>query len=160
MNQKKIRHCARCSGACEERVLDTVAGEAAPLRLIVHGMPAQVCVKGHKAPVDGDFMLRLIHGLRSREAQFAAGKEQGMLFKKYMCADCGKELPAKPERRQAFPFDLAEGEARPYKVKIEVPLYKCVGCGKEQLRSIKDLRGHIPAAVVAVNDEAGFPHSG
>lgn len=159
MNQK-IRHCARCSGVCEVKVIESVSGEDAPLKLTVHGMPAQVCAKGHKAPVQVDFMVWLIQELRSRESQFAAGKEQGLLFKKYLCADCGKELAGKPERRQAVPFDLTYEGLQPFKIEIDMPLYKCGGCGKEQLRSPKDLHSHIPAAVVAVNDEAGFPHSG
>ena len=159
MNQK-VKHCARCSGACEVKVLESVSGEDAPLKLAVHGMPAQVCAKGHKAPVHGDFMVWLIQELRSRESQFAAGKEQGLLFKKYLCGECGKELAGKPERRQALPFDLAYEGFQAFKIEIDMPLYKSGGCGKEQLPWAKDLDSHIPAAIVAVNDEAGFPHSG
>lgn len=159
MNQK-TKHCARCSGVCEVKVLGSVSGEDAPLKLTVHGMPALVCAKDHKAPVHGDFMIWLIQELRSRESQFAAGKEQGMLFKKHLCGDCGKELVAKPERRQVVPFELAYAQTPPFRIEIDLPLYKCTGCGKEQIRSAKDLHGHIPAAIVAINDEAGFPHSG
>lgn len=159
MNQK-VKHCARCSGACELKVLAEVSGEDAPLRLTARGMPALVCPKGHKAPVHADFMLWLIQQLRARESEFAAGKEQGMLFKKHLCAECGKELPSKPERRQASPFDLSYQDLYLFQVDVEVPLYKCTGCGKEQLRSAKELHGHVPAAIVALNDEAGFPHSG
>ena len=159
MNQK-VRHCAMCSGACEEKVLASVSGEALPLKLTIHGMPALVCAKNHKAPVHRDFMLWLIQELRAREPQFAAGKEQGMLFKKHLCGDCGKELAPKPERRQVFPFELAYAETPPFKVEIEMPVYKCTGCSKEQIRALKDLHNHIPAAMVEINDAAGFPHSG
>jgi hypothetical protein len=159
MNQK-IKHCARCSGACEARVLASVSGEDAPLKLTVHGMPALVCAKGHKAPVHGDFMIWLIQELRARESQFVAGKEQGMIFKKHLCGDCGKELASKSERRQTFPFDLTYENTQPFKIEIELPLYKCAGCGTEQMRSAKDLHDHIPAAMVGINDAAGFPHSG
>ena len=41
-----------------------------------------------------------------------------------------------------------------------MPLYKCTGCGKEQARSTKELHDHVAQAIVAVNDGAGFPHSG
>ena len=159
MNQK-VKHCARCSGACEVKVLGSVSGEDGPLKITVNGMPALVCVKDHKAPVHGDFMIWLIQELRSRESQFAAGKEQGMLFKKYACGDCGKELAGKPERRQALEFELAYSGTQAFRTAVELPLYRCTGCGKEQLRSAKDLRSHIPAAIVGINDEAGFPHSG
>jgi len=159
MNQK-VRKCVKCYGACETKVLASVSGEAPPLKLTARGMPALVCAKDHHAPVHGDFMIWLIQELRAREAQFVAGKEQGMIFKKHLCGDCGKELAAKPERRQAFPFDLAYAETPPFKVEIEMPLYKCSGCGKEQIRSAKDLHNHIPPAMVEINDAAGFPHSG
>ena len=159
MNQK-VRRCAKCSGACELSVLASMSGEAPPLKLIVQGMPLLVCARNHKSPVHGDFMIWLIHELRARESQFAAGTEQGMLFKKHLCGDCGKELAPKPERRQVFPFDLAYAETQPFKIEIEMPLYKCTGCGKEQIRSAKDLHNHIPAAIVELNDAAGFPHSG
>ena len=159
MNQK-VRHCARCSSACEAKVLASVSGEDAPLKLTVHGMPALVCAKDHKAPIHADFMIWLIQELRARESQLTAGKEQGMIFKKHLCGDCGKELAAKPDRRQAFPFDLAYAETPPFKIEIELPVYKCTGCGKEQIRSTKDLHDHIPGAMVGINDTAGFPHSG
>ena len=41
-----------------------------------------------------------------------------------------------------------------------MPLYKCTGCGKEQIRSAKQLHGHVAQSVMALNDAAGFPHSG
>ena len=40
-----------------------------------------------------------------------------------------------------------------------MPVYKCTGCGKEQLRSAKELQGHAAQAIAALNDAAGFPHS-
>jgi hypothetical protein len=47
-----------------------------------------------------------------------------------------------------------------FKAEIEMPVYKCAGCGKEQLRSAKELQGHTAQAIAALNDAAGFPHSG
>ncbi len=157
---QKIRNCAMCSGACEMKSLPGASGQEGALKLTVHGMPVLECPKHHRAPVHRDFMLWLIHEIREREPQFAAGKEQGMLFKKHLCGQCGKELAPKPERRQAFPFDLKYEDTAPFRLDIEMPLYKCTGCGKEQIRSVKELHNHVPAAMVGVNDDAGFPHSG
>ncbi len=157
---QKVRYCARCSSACEAKVLAPVSGESAPLKLTAHGLPALVCAKNHKAPVHGDFMIWLIQELRARESQFVAGKEEGMIFKKHLCGDCGKLLAPQPERRQVFPFDLAYTDSPPFKIEFEMPVYKCTGCGKEQIRSIKDLHSHVPGAMVGINDAAGFPHSG
>src|SRR5512145_3331837 len=100
----KIPHCARCSAACELKTLASVSGEDGPLKLCVLEMPVFVCAKNHAAPVHGDFMLWLIREVRARETGIAAGKEEGMIFKKHLCAGCGKELGAKPERREAFTY--------------------------------------------------------
>ncbi len=156
----KIPHCARCFGACELKTLPSVSGEDGPLKLTVLEMPVFACVKHHQAPVHRDFMIWLIQEIRAREAQIAAGKEEGMIFKKHLCGACGKELAPKPERRQVFPYELKYEDLAPFKLEIEMPLYKCTGCGKEQVRSTRDLRGHVPSAMVGINDTAGFPHSG
>jgi len=156
----KIPHCASCSGACELKTLPSVSGEDGPLKLTLLDLPVFACAKNHKAPVHRDFMLWLIQEIRAREAQIAAGREEGVIFKKHLCGGCGKELAARPERRQAFPYELKYAELAPFKLQVEMPLYKCTGCGKEQVRSTKDLHGHVPSAIVGINDGAGFPHSG
>ena len=156
----KIPRCARCSGGCELKALPSVSGENGPLKLTVLGMPVFACAKNHKLPVHRDFMLWLIQEIRARETQIAAGKEEGMIFKKHLCSECGKELASKPERRQVFPYELKYEDLAPFKLQIEMPLYKCTGCGKEQVRSTKDVHSHVPFAVVGINDGAGFPHSG
>lgn len=156
----KIPRCARCSGASELKTLPSVFGEEGPLKLTLLEMPVFACVKNHQAPVHGDFMIWLIQEIRAREAQIVAGKEEGMIFKKHLCGGCGKELAPKPERRQAFPYELKYEDLMPFMLQIEMPLYRCIGCGKEQIRSTKDLHNRVPAAMVGVNDAAGFPHSG
>ena len=154
-----IRHCPRCSNAVEMKPLERVSAEDAPLKLSVSGMPAAKCAKGHAAPIDRDFMLWLIRELKSRGAALPAGEAKGMLFKKYHCA-CGAELAAKSEKRQSFPMELAYHGAPAFKAEIEMPVFKCTGCGKEQLRSAKELQGHTAQAIASLNDAAGFPHSG
>jgi hypothetical protein len=154
-----IKHCPRCSGPVEAKTLDRVSAEDAPLKLSVTGMPAAKCAKGHAAPIDRDFMLWLIHELKGRGASLPGAEEKGMLLKKYICA-CGKELASKSERRQAFPFDLAYQSMSAFRAELEMPTYKCTGCGKEQLRSAKQVQGHVAQAIAALNDAAGFPHSG
>ena len=106
----KIPHCARCSGACELKRLASVSGEDGPLKLTVLEIPVFTCTKGHSAPVHRDFMTWLIQEIRAREALIAAGKAEGMLFKKHLCGECGKELASKPERRRGQ--EDREGVAR------------------------------------------------
>lgn len=156
----KIPHCARCSGACELRTLASVSGEDGPLKITLLELPVFACAKNHKAPVHRDFVLWLIQEIRAREPQIATGKEEGMILKKHLCGECGKPLASKPERRQAFAYELKYEDLAPFKLQLEMPLYKCTGCGKEQIRSTKDLHGHVPSAMVGINDGAEFPHSG
>ena len=156
----KIPRCSKCSDPNEITTLPSVSGENGPLKATVLDLPVFACAKNHKAPVHRDFMLWLIQEIRAREAQIAAGKEEGMLFKKHLCGACGKELAPKPERRQAFPYELKYEDLAPFKIQLEMPMYKCTACGKEQIRSTRDLHGHVALAVVGINDGAGFPHSG
>ena len=156
----KIPHCARCSGACELKALPSVSGADGSLKITAHQFPVFACTKGHHAPVHGDFMIWLIREIKSRGESLPAGKEQGLVFKKHLCGACGKELGAKPERRQAFPLEMKFEALAPFRLELELPAYKCTGCGKEQIRSAKELGGHVANAAVGINDSAGFPHSG
>jgi len=156
----KIPRCTKCFTACELKTLPAVSGQSGPLKLTITELPVFACAKNHRVPLHQDFMLWLMQEIRAREAGIAAGKETGMVFKKHLCGECGKDLAPKPERRQALAYDLKYEDLAPFKLQIEMPLYKCTACGKEQLRSIKDLHGQVPEAIVGINDEAGFPHSG
>ena len=154
------KSCAQCSGQVELKTLETLSAEGKPLKMTVSGMPVMRCRHGHNSPVDNDFMIWLIQQLKEREGALPAGTEQGMLmFKKYLCA-CGKELAASPERRQGFPLELAYEGTPPFRIELEMPLYRCTGCGKEQLHSHNAIRGATSRALVAFVDAAGFPHSG
>ena len=156
----KISHCPMCSAARELRTVAALSGESGSLKLTVRDLPVLQCAKNHRAPVHRDFMIWLIQEVREREAQIAAGREEGMIFKKHLCGACGKDLASKPERRQAHAFELRYEDLAPFKIDIELPAYKCAACSKEQIRSAKELHAHVPAAIVGINDAAGFPHSG
>lgn len=149
-----------CSGELGSNRLPTASGEDGPLKIMVNDMPVLECAKHHRTPIHRDFMIWLIQQIRERESRIATGKARGMLLKTYLCGQCDKALASKPERRQSFPFSLAYEEVAPFRLEIEMPVYKCTGCGKEQIRCVKDLHDHVPAAVVGINDGAGFPHSG
>src|SRR5258706_198097 len=151
----KIPRCAKCVSACELKTLPSVDALDGTLKLTVLDMPMFACGKDHRQPVHRDFMLWLIQQIREREAQIVAGKEEGMIFKKHLCGACGKELASKSERRQAYPHELKYEELAPFKVHIEMPLYKCTACGTEQIRSAKELHGHVAQAIVGINDSAG-----
>ena len=153
-----LKTCGMCRGATQLVSVDSVAGDSGPLKITVRGMPALKCAKGHAAPVHQDFLLWLLQETRERQASVPAAEAKGMLFKKYHCS-CGKELPGGAGERRTFAFDLAYEGAPGFKVDLEMPVYKC-GCGKEQLRSLDEVRKGVSNAMVDVCDRAGFPHSG
>jgi len=105
-------------------------------------------------------MLWLLREVREKcVPAVPAGEAKGMLFKKYHCA-CGAELSAKPARAGTYAFDLNFPESPAFKVELETAVYRCAGCAKEFARSAKELAAAMPDAIVALNDAAGFPHSG
>ena len=151
--------CMRCNGEVKPATLDKVSAENKRLKITVTGMPVAKCRHGHASPFDNEFMLWLIRTLKEREGELPAGEEKGLIFKTYLCA-CGKELASNAERVASFPLGLAYEGAAAFKAELEMPVYKCSGCGKEQVRSLKTIRGHTSFAIARLNDAAGFPHSG
>jgi hypothetical protein len=155
-----LKSCAMCRGQLELSSIEKVSAENDPLKVTILGMPAAKCAKGHAAPVNRDFLLWLLRELRERLASaLPAAQARGMLFRKYLCA-CGRELPGKPQQRQAFQIDMAFEGAPAFKAELEMPVYQCGGCGKAQLRSHDELRKAAANAMVDICDRAGFPHSG
>jgi hypothetical protein len=156
----KPKLCGRCGGAMNPATLEKVSAAETPVRLHLLGLPVFACAKGHRAPVHREFMVWLMRDLRDTHMPaIPSGEAKGMLFKKYHCA-CGAELPSQAAREASFGFDLAYPDTPAFRGEIEVPVYRCGACGKEQARSAKELAGAAPAAVAALNDAAGFPHSG
>lgn len=156
----KVKHCTHCSNVMEPAQLDRISAGEPPLRVSLLGFPLLKCVKGHAAPVHRDFMVWLLRTLRERvAAEVPGGEAKGMLFKKYHCA-CGAQLPARPERDGAFTLEMAFEGVPAFKAEIATPVYKCPSCGKEQTRSAAELAAKVPETIAALNDAAGFPHSG
>jgi hypothetical protein len=153
------KSCGICGAPNQLGALDK-SGQYAELKVSVQGMPAAKCTHGHHAPVEQEFMLWLIHELKEKEGTIPAGRQSGMLFlKKYTCA-CGAELPGHSDRRQAFSFDMAHEGYPAFKAEVEAPVYKCSGCGKEQVHSPEAVRGHTSQAIMKLHDACGFPHAG
>ena len=154
-----LKSCRMCREATQLAAIGELAAEEGPLKIRVLGMPAAKCAKGHAAPVHQDFLLWLLHELRARQAELPAAQAKGLLLKKYLCA-CGKELPGKSEARRMFPLEFAFEGAPAFKVELDMPVYACGGCGKEQLRSADEMRKATANAMVDICDRAGFPNSG
>jgi hypothetical protein len=154
----KPRACSQCRRETSPTSLDSVSGEEKTLTVTLQGMPILACPSGHKQFVHPEFPIWLLEQLVEKDVPtLPAGEAKGMLFKKYTCA-CGAELPAKSERRQAFPIEVRLRDLAPFKVELTVPMYKCGSCGKEQAHSLKELQERAPAALGHAFQEAKIGH--
>ena len=152
------RPCVRCRGNTRPAVLENAAGEAAPLTLMLQGMPILTCDKGHRQFVHAEFPRWLVeHLIDEDEARLPAGEEQGLLRKHYRCGGCGAELQAQADRRETFPIDMTLGDLGPFRVELTAPVYRCPGCSREQLHSLKEVRKRTPAALAHAFQAAELP---
>jgi hypothetical protein len=154
--------CPHCSGtmANDVKALEAVQGEHGALKLSLDGLPARTCPKGHHAPADGDVMFWLIQELKARIGKLPGGEEKGLLLKKHLCGECGRELASKPDHRETVAERLTYDGKYAFGAVLDLGMHKCPGCGKSQLRSVRDAQKDVSHAMVAVTDRAGFPHSG
>ena len=159
--------CPLCSDArthdslLEMRGLARFSGDEAPLRLVLGAMPVLQCRAGHRYFVKREFPLWLMDTLTGPEAaKLPAGHAAGMLFRRYRCGDCGQPLGRKQGEALTFEVALAFGEAPPFTVALQMPVFACRGCGKAQLRSREELRALLPAALVHAFKEAGIKAPG
>jgi len=143
------RACSTCHGQTELTHLDSISGEERELSVTLKGLPVLSCEGGHKQFLRTGFALELLnHLVEQDEPQLPAGEAKGLLFKHFKCADCGQELLPKPDHRHTFTLELSLPDTGPFKVELTTPVYRCGGCGKEQLHSLKELRKLTPEALV------------
>lgn len=159
--------CPLCAGRggesslLESRHLPDFSGDEAPLRMTLHAMPALQCKVGHTYFVKPDFPVWLMnHLVQEDEAKLPAGEAKGFLIKHYVCGECGKALAAKEDHRHAFRVPVAYPSADAFEVDLSMPVFKCTGCGKEQLHSLAEVRKLTPAALVHAFKGAGIKAPG
>lgn len=151
------RICARCHTAMNPAVLDSAVGEAAPLTLRLSGMPVLSCSAGHRRFLRPQFARELIERLMAQdEARIPAGEEKGLLFKRYSCS-CGGELGKRADRQETYGFDLTLADCEPFRVELTAPVYRCPKCAREQVHSLKEVRGRMPQALAEAFRAAGIP---
>lgn len=151
------RPCHTCQAETTAQQIAQVTGQEKELALTVRGLPVLICASGHKQFVRASFALDLLkHLVDEDEPQLPAGEAKGLIFKHYHCQDCDKELQAKPDHRHTFTIDIALPDTSAFQIDLTSPVYKCVGCGKEQLHSLKEVRKLTPDALVQAFKEAGI----
>lgn len=154
------RSCTTCH--CETALcrLEPFSGEEKALAVTIHGLTALACANGHRQFLRADFALELLdHLVEKDEAGLPAGEEKGLLFKHFMCADCGQELQPKPDHRHTFAIEPGIADHPGLRVDLTIAVYRCGGCGKEQLHSLKEVRKLTPAALAHAFKSAGL-HGG
>jgi hypothetical protein len=132
--------CSKCKGEMTVKTLDAFSGEDGALKVTIHAMPAAVCGQGHRRFVYPLFAGSLMDMMMDEEAyQFApAAVKKGLFTKRYHCPGCGQELPGSPTGSQSREATAEFKNADPFKFVVDVPLYKCAGCGKECIRSAEE----------------------
>lgn len=150
--------CKRCQGEIHLHSVAYADGEASPLKIRLHDLPVFKCEQGHKQFLSPQFPAQLLeHLVQQDEPELPAGEEKGLFKKHYLCESCGKELEAKPDHRHTFSLEVKLAELDPIGVDLTMPVYRCSGCGREQLHSLKEIRKLTPEALAHAFQAADIP---
>jgi hypothetical protein len=153
--------CPLCEAPLAARTLRAIAGDEAPIRLTLRNLPVLSCPAPHRYFVGQPFPLWLLNTLVDGEApRIPAGREKGLLFRKYACQGCGAALPATGSEMRTFTSRLAWQETPAFEADISVPVRRCPSCGREQARSAAELAKLLPAALVNAFRSAGLKAPG
>ena len=151
------RHCHTCRAETTVQPMAQMTGREKDLALTLRGLPVLTCAGGHRQLLRASFALELLnHLVEQDEPQLPTGEERGLIFKHYHCTECGKELQAKPDHRHTFTLDVELPDSSAFQIDLTMPVYRCEGCGREQMHSLKDVRKLTPEALVHAFKEAGI----
>jgi len=143
------RSCSQCRKEVSLASLDAIHGEEAGVwRVTLNGMPAYVCSVGHKRFVSPEFGMQYIEALLSNKYALPAptGEKRGLLRKRYHCAKCGEQLEPAAAKSARVERKVEIKGGAPFAVEIELPLYRCGGCGAEHLRSSEEITDAVMKA--------------
>lgn len=155
------RKCRQCHTDMHPDTIASLAGEDGVVKISVSGMPVMVCERGHKHFVQPDFPMKVLqHVADEEEVKLPAGKKKGLIFKEYLCGKCGEKLGAEAATKP-FGFDVKVDDHPQFRVELNVPVYKCSACGREQLRDRGEVQELTPAALAHGFQAAGLkPEAG
>ncbi len=139
--------CKLCRAEMTLQPIDPVCGKAGVLQVTLIQLPSWVCPNLHRRFAVPDFPLLLERVAGEEMAKLPAGEKRGVLFKHYHCRACGAKLGDGEARTETFDFDVAFKGLAPFRVELDVPVYRCVSCGKEQMRSFQKMRQLMPPAM-------------
>lgn len=149
--------CEQCRAPMTLQPIDPVCGERGVLKVTLLQLPALVCPNMHMRFAVPDFPQLLLDRLAGEDMKkIPAGEKRGLLFKHYHCGACGGKLGDGKSREETFDFDIAVKELSPFRVELTVPLYACSACGKEQIRSLPEIKKLAGPALAQAFKAAGL----
>ena len=149
--------CKRCQATMTLQSVDPVCGQHGVLKVTLLQLPALVCPNMHMRFAVPDFPALLLERLAGEDmTKVPAGEKRGLLFKHYHCGACGAKLGSGEAREDTFDFDIALKGLSPFRVELTLPLYQCPACGKEQIRSLQELRKLAAPAMARAFEAAGL----
>ena len=137
----ELKPCKTCSSATKVTTLGVFRGEEGPVAVMVSGMPVLVCAQDHKRFLSPDFVAQLMDFVADPEkvAPQPPAVKRGLFKKRYHCNGCDAELPPTPTKKAECTLDANFKNAAPFKVVVEVALYKREDCGREQVLSNEEV---------------------
>lgn len=153
--------CPLCEAPLAARKLAEVMGDEAPMRVTIRWLPVLSCDAPHRYFIEQPFPIWLLNAMLGEEiARIPAGAESGLVFRKYRCGGCGAMLPASGAERRAYVSHLAWKDGPEFAVEVSMPVCRCTGCGREQVRSAAELAKLLPSALVHAFKAAGLKAPG
>lgn len=149
-------NCKQCDTPMRLQLIKAIAGEEGVLKIAITDFPALVCEREHRHFIAHDFPMRLLEQVAGKnKTGLPAGKKKGLIFKKFHCGKCG-DLLAEENHSKPFGIEVKLADAPQMRVELSVPVYKCAGCGQEQLRDSDEIEGLTPAALAHAFQGAGI----
>lgn len=133
--------CSKCKGEMTVKPLETFSGEEGGVKVTIKAMPAAVCEQGHKRFVY-PLMAGMLMDMSMDEDTYTfapSAVKKGFFTKHFHCPGCGQELPGTPTGSQAKEVTAEFKHMDPFTFQVDVPVYKCAGCGKECIHSAEEI---------------------
>lgn len=132
--------CNTCKAEMQLVRLEPFTGEEGDVRLTLRNMPALVCPEHHKRFVNAADAPKVMDGVLDTDnyGPVASATPKGWFKKHWYCADCAKELPESPDHAEHREIPVKLSDDTEVTAEVEFKVYRCSGCGKEQVHSVDE----------------------
>lgn len=127
--------CKECREEMALRPLDPMAGEEHGVHMRIESMPVMECPNGHRRFVTPDFAVKMMEALLADDklVPLDAAAQKGLLRKHYCCPNCGQALEDGKESTVEATRVLELKGLEAFGVRVEMPKFRCHGCGRESV---------------------------